>query len=1024
MRKWVVLFIALMLMVPASVVLAEGKPNDEHQQQLVTTSATTKPVVKFTTEELFQQVMDYQPNELVINFQKGVTKEQKLAFFTSNQLTEKSSITNADISLVEVSPQTEDLKTLAIKLAKSELVQLIEPNPVVHQTFIPSDKSYNKQWYLNQISAPKAWDTTRGSASITVAVIDDGVQMNHPDLAGKIVKPYNAVTGGTKYQANDHATHIAGIIAASMNGKGVAGIAPNVKIMPINVFTGTRADGYDVIDGIYYAVANGADVINLSLGGFVYSYAMAEAVSYAFTKGTVVVAAAGNSDTSYSTYPAAYDGAFGVSATDVFDRITQFSNFGNYIDFAAPGEQIYSTVAGSSYDYMSGTSMASPVVAGVVALILSKNPLLTPNEVKTILANSARDIGNGGWDYFYGYGRVDAYRALQLTPFPMTAIQASQATFTMKGDNRQAFSFTAPGGTMLSVYIKNQGGTIVKRLVNQAWSGGKLTTLWDGKMDNGSYAKTGTYKIVATAASGNGSSFTKTLEFKVVDKIGPLIKYTSTNLYFSPILKEQVMIPFELNRKAKVTAIVYDKSGNKVRTILDGKTVNPGKQSIAWSGKNTAGTRVKDGTYQIVMTSVADNKLAGAKRTATIVVDSIKPLTAITLSDTTFKMDGANTVKGQIKLTEKTTANAFIVDSSGSKVRKIATNATYQAGTANLNWDGRNDAKTLVSEGQYYYLLELTDLAGNKGSFKSNALTIQDWQAPRIYAEEQLEFDEAGEMSVEFSVNKPGTVSVEITQNNQLIKELDRNVAVGLEGGSFNWDGKDASGNTLADGTYQFKMTFVDRYGQSTIFTGDIHQVLTEVKIHFPDVIAMDVGDYKAEAYFKLSQAANVTIEIFDDYSGQKVKTIMTDQNLKRGIQYFSWDGTDDSGYREDGDEYLYEIRAVNDLGKVTTVQGKISNDILPSWLQSHEYTLIPNENGDTFKSMDLSIVLNKAGAMVTLYVYDSPTSTEPLKVENHLLKVGENVITYVKPSSRKVYCDIVYEDELGNIYAYSIEGF
>jgi subtilisin family serine protease len=973
--------------------------------------ATAKPIAKYTTEELFQQVSVFQPRELILNFRNGVTKEQKRTFFKSNQLTERSMISDANVSLVEVSHQTQDLKAFALSLAKSELIQFVEPNMVVKQSFIPSDKSFKKQWYLNQISAPKAWDTTRGSSSITVAVIDGGVQKDHPDLEGKIVKPYNAVTGGTIYKTDNHGTHVAGIIAASMNGKGIAGVAPNVKIMPINAFTSYGAAAYDVVHAIYYAVHNGANVINLSLGGYNYSYSMDEAIRYAFTKGTVIIAAAGNSDTYYNTYPAAYDGAFGVSATNSNDKITQFSNYGNYIDFAAPGEAIYSTVAGSGYDYMDGTSMASPVVAGVAALILSKNPLLSPNEVKAILASSAIDLGNGGWDYFYGYGRVNAYRALQATPLPMSGITASSKSFTMKGTNRHVFSFRAQGGTNVSVYIKNQGGTIVKRLVNQSWSGGTVTTLWDGKMDNGNYAKDGNYKAIATVASGSGS-FTKSFDFKVLDKVAPSIKITNPIQYFSPKNSDKVIIPFELNKKAKVTAIVYDNTGNKVRTILDGKNLNPGKQSISWLGNNAAGTKVKDGSYQIVMTYIADNKMAGAKRTGIILVDSTKPSTTITLLENHFIMDGVNVLKGQIVLTEKVKVNAYITNQNGSRVKTIVEKTTYQPGTANLNWNGLDDAGYESPDGNYQFVVELTDLAGNQSTITGPTFKLTNWSEPEISSDYYVENFQGKPVEIPYSVNKEGTVTIEIRKNHQVIETLARNESISEGEHSFVWGGEG-----VGAGIYEFAIIFIDRNGQRVEFIGELNVIATDIQIDYPEVVQMlDSTTKRAEVYFELSKAATVSVEIFDR-SNIKVKTVLWDQPMDKGIRKFTWDGRNDSGKIIPGDEFIYVISAKNQIGIVTKVEGKLLKYATPWWLISQNATFNRDASG-RIVSMDLTIETTKE-VNLHLFAQLSLTSQSPISRIDYTLKQGTNTITYTKPVTSPLYYILIYEDHLGNLYGY-----
>jgi flagellar hook assembly protein FlgD len=1033
LRRWVVLFLLLILMIPASVGLAETKservniktsifmePVSEQDTSDVGVpnpanhlgqQAIAKPIAKYTTEELFQQVSAFQPRELILSFRNGVTKEQRLNFFRSNQLTEQSTIADTDISLVEVSHQTQDLKEFALSLAKSELIQFVEPNTVVKQTYIPSDKSFKKQWYLNQISAPKAWDTTRGSSSITVAVIDGGVQKDHPDLAGKIVKPYNAVTGGTIYKADDHGTHVAGIIAASVNGKGIAGVAPNVKIMPINAFTSNGAAAYDVVHAIYYAVRNGANIINLSLGGYNYSYSMDEAIRYAFTQGTVIIAAAGNSDTYYNTYPAAYDGAFGVSATNSNDKITQFSNYGNYIDFAAPGEDIYSTIAGSGYDYMDGTSMASPVVSGVAALILSKNPLLSPNEVKSILANSAIDLGNGGWDYFYGYGRVNAYRALQATPLPMSAITATSKSFTMKGTNRHVFSFKAQGGTNVAVYIKNQGGTIVRRLVNQPWSGGTVTALWDGKMDNGTYAKDGNYKVVATVASGKGS-FTKTFEFKVMDKVAPSIKLTNPTQYFSPINSDKVMIPFELNKKAKVTAIVYDNAGNKVRTLLDGKSLNAGKQSISWLGNNATGAKVKDGSYQIVMTYVADNKLAGAKRTGIILVDSVKPTTTITLSENHFIMDGVNVLKGQIILTEKVKVNAYITDQNGSRVKTIVEETTYQSGTANLNWDGYDDRGVESPDGNYQYVVELTDLAGNQSRITGPTFKLTNWSEPEISSDYYVEIFKGKPVEIPYSVNKEGTVTIEIRKNRQVIETLARNESISEGKHSFVWGGEG-----VGAGIYEFAIIFIDSNGQRDEFIGELNVIATDIQIDYPEVVQMlESSTKRAEVYFELSKAAAVSVEIFDR-SNIKVKTVLWDQPMDKGIRKFVWDGRNDSGKIIPGDEFIYVISAKNQIGIVTKVEGKLLTYATPWWLISQNATFNRDASG-RIVSMDLTIETTKT---VNLHFFAqlSLTSQSPISRIDYTLKQGTNTITYTKPVSSLLYYVLIYEDHLGNLYRY-----
>jgi flagellar hook assembly protein FlgD len=594
-------------------------------------------------------------------------------------------------------------------------------------------------------------------------------------------------------------------------------------------------------------------------------------------------------------------------------------------------------------------------------------------------------------------------------PVPMSNILSSSKTFSMKGTNRHAFSFKVQGRTHISVYIKNLGGTIIKRLVDQPWPGGTVTTLWDGKMNNGTYVSDGKYKLVATSSSGK-SSFTKTFEFKVIDKIAPTIKYSQTRLYFSPLINKQVIIPFELNKKAKVTAIVYDKAGDKVGTILNEKTLNPGQQQLAWTGRNAKGIKVEDGAYQIVVTSVADNKLRGIKRKATVLVDSVNPSTSITLSDVSFKLDGKNSFSGQIQLTEKVKVNAYIVDSNGAKVKKIVTNTAYLPGTFNFNWDGKDDFNYTRTDGQYRYSLELTDLAGNTGTVNSSLFQLQDWSLPSISSAKHVDLIEGSGVAIPYSVSKIGKVNVGIYKNNQLVQEVVKNEPVTSGNHSFMW-----SGTGFAGGNYQYTIMFQDQYGQQIHFSGDITLTTTAMKIHYPNVVQLHETGYKrAEVYFELSHDAIVTIDIYSS-AGYKLKSILKDQALQKGIRKFEWNGNGDYGGRVVGEEFIYIIRAKNQFGKDTTIEGKLSNKFYPSWLASHSINF--NQNGRT-DSVEINVTTDEV-VKLQFSLYTSLTSTTAVDLKLFNLDKGQNVIYYTKPTTDHYYYTLRYEDRLGNLYTY-----
>ena len=304
-------------------------------------------------------------------------------------------------------------------LRNSPDVVYAEVDHVVQAAFTPNDPDFNLHQYAPQIvQADKAWDVTRGSPEIVVAVIDTGVDYMHPDLNGKVILGYDFVNDDPDpMDDNGHGTHVAGIIGAvTNNGVGVAGIGYNTRVMAVKVLSATGGGFYSTVArGITYAVDNGARVINLSLRGTVDSSILQDAVNYAWSKGVLVVAAAGNDGSNAPVYPAVYPHVLAVAATDWNDNYWSLSNYGDFVDVSAPGVGIYSTDwsgGAGPYASRSGTSMAAPHVAGVAALALAVNSDLTNAELEALLMDSVDDLGDAGWDPYYGTGRVNAYKAV------------------------------------------------------------------------------------------------------------------------------------------------------------------------------------------------------------------------------------------------------------------------------------------------------------------------------------------------------------------------------------------------------------------------------------------------------------------------------------------------------------------------------------------------------------------------------------------------------------------------------------
>lgn len=387
----------------------------------------------------------------------------------------------------------EGIAVTAVINAYQELgmVEYAEPNFINKPMFAgelattSSDPLFTQQWGLKNtanaislngervgtvgqdINIEPAWNITRGSSNIVVAVIDDGIDPTHPEFSGRIVAGYDFIDDDndpTSMPGDAHGTACAGILAAANDGQGVVGVAPNVNIMPLRVLENNYGLYVDFIDAIYFAVANGADVISMSLGGSSYSTSFEEAVNFAVNNGVPIFASAGNDDVSNLTdpsYPASFVNAISVGAmspcglrktkTTCDGEFNWGSNYGN-LDFITPGTRIYTADITGSGGYASGnytpsfngTSAACPFAAGVAALALSVDPTLTPQQIRTILQNGSADAGESGYDAETGFGRLDAFAALNQ--------------LTSVGDNQ----FT----------IRNQGEgqlTITNILENEAW---------------------------------------------------------------------------------------------------------------------------------------------------------------------------------------------------------------------------------------------------------------------------------------------------------------------------------------------------------------------------------------------------------------------------------------------------------------------------------------------------------------------------------------------------------------------------
>ena len=376
-------------------------------------------------------------------------------------------------------------------------VHWVEPNGWVHASGIDPDDNYYQaqQDALRLIGLPEAWVFAQGDA-IPIAVLDTGVALGHDDLDDRIwinsgeiennnldddkngyvddVIGWDFVGDDALPQDDDaHGSHVAGIAAAETdNGIGIAGVTWENPIMAVKVLN-DNGDGSweDVAAGIVYAADNGARVLNLSFGGETSSQTIEDAVSYARTQGCLIVAAAGNDliQPAPVEYPAALDGVLAVAATTNADDPWAYSNRGPEVDVAAPGVDIFSTGSPTGYYVSSGTSMATPHVSGLAALIWSLQPDLTADQVAGAITSTARDVYTLGWDQRSGWGRIDAATAILTIVQPQIDLTADPASFLV-GTGSSILSATVtysqslPVPDALSVSFSSTLGDLVPQI--------------------------------------------------------------------------------------------------------------------------------------------------------------------------------------------------------------------------------------------------------------------------------------------------------------------------------------------------------------------------------------------------------------------------------------------------------------------------------------------------------------------------------------------------------------------------------
>lgn len=384
-------------------------------------------------EEMFEGLeagVDYVENELIVT----TSNSEGIALLS----VENEEQVSENVSVVEVADGA-DVAEVAAELLETEGVESVEPNYLFYldeeenielETTSINDTYRSQQWHLSDANSNiyNAWDLSKANKAVTVAVIDSGVDSDHPDLVNNIVGATSTAPDSTSVEdVQGHGTHVAGIIAAQANnGLGVAGVSYNAQIMPIRAFyktsRGVTGTVSTLLAGINYAIQNKSQynvrVINMSLGTDNSSTAIEQAIDRAWNAGILCVCASGNYGNSNldmleCMFPASYSKTLAVGSIGSTHAWSSFSHGGDELDVVAPGENIYSTTNGGSYGTMSGTSMAAPYASAVAALCFAKDSSATPQKVTNAICGTAVDLGDSGKDLFYGYGQINAVAALR-----------------------------------------------------------------------------------------------------------------------------------------------------------------------------------------------------------------------------------------------------------------------------------------------------------------------------------------------------------------------------------------------------------------------------------------------------------------------------------------------------------------------------------------------------------------------------------------------------------------------------------
>ena len=661
-RKIIIMVLAISLFIPISYVSA---------------SDNAYSFDEVSTNELLDD-KDYKSDELIVVFNDNLSNKTINNIVRNENATVKN-IKRLDDDSVSVRVKiSDDMETAIDSFKDNPRVAFVQPN---YKYKVNSDASVynnpNYQYHIDLIKTKEAWSLVESKGNTTkVSVIDTGVDVKHEDLQKNLVSnsSYTQTVGGIKkqvvYDSDHHGTHVTGIIGATYgNGIGVSGVASGnnnnlAKIMVVGTsFDGENMYTSDIIDAINYSKDNGAKVINMSFGGTGRDRAMEAAIRDAYDNGIVLVAASGNDESNEFSSPSDFKEVISVNASNKYNKPVYWSDYGISKDISAPGYNILSTTPGNTYKLLSGTSMASPIVAGVVALMLDANPSLTPAEVYNILCAST---GQSDFDEMLGYGIVNAKEAVSA------AIDASSSVDV---DSVSIKDYDASYSADYDAVVYENDDISLEALVRPATSLKKVE--WSSSDDSIAKVDSVTGRVtgvksgfVTITASVSGKS--DSVLVKVKESLSQTgISIVSKEDYSSIVKGSSYELKANISPSNATNKEVYWSSSNRTVADINELGILTGKSS----GKTTITVKTYDGKYydsfDVIVTSPASVKLT--KYASKLLVGN-----KYTYNGYVLDIDGKKT--NDKIIWSSTNANIAKIDSNGT-VTALKPGTTYIVGT-------------------------------------------------------------------------------------------------------------------------------------------------------------------------------------------------------------------------------------------------------------------------------------------------------------------------------------------------------